>query len=92
MIMSIAHADTQDAERENLFGAWSDLVVGTRPEGLINCYMLETDESVQVLALWRSIDDHDRAIEEDATHPAYAVFEASGLDPTHSIHRVAGQI
>jgi hypothetical protein len=92
MIMSIAHANTQDAERENLFGAWSNLVVGSRPEGLVNCYLLETDESVQVVALWRSIEDHNRAIDDDVAHPAYAVFEAAGLDPVHSVHRVFGQI
>jgi hypothetical protein len=92
MIMSIAHANTQDAERDNLFGAWSDLVVGSRPKGLINCYMLESHESVQVIAIWSSIEDHDRAIGEDAAHPAYAVFEAAGLDPVHTTYRVAGHI
>jgi len=92
MIMSLAHASVGESEQLNVFGAWSNLTVGTRPEGLVDCYLLETDGVVQIAAIWKSVDDHDRAIHEEANHPAYAVFEASGADPTHSVFTVVGRL
>ena len=59
MIMSIAQAPVDEASHVNVFGAWSDLIVGERPTGLVDCYLLEADGVVQVAAVWRSIDDHD---------------------------------
>ncbi len=92
MIMSVAHAPVGESERDNVFGEWSDLVVGERPSGLVDCYLLETDGVVQIAALWTSREDHDRAVHEASNHPAYAVFEASGIDPTHSIYTVVGRL
>ena len=92
MILSLAHAPVEDASRDNLFGAWSDLVVGDRPNGLIDCYLLEDEGVVQVAAIWESAEAHDRAIGEERTHPAYIVFEASGLDPTHSVFSIVGRL
>ena len=92
MILSLAHAPVEDASRDNLFGAWSDLVVGDRPNGLIDCYLLEDEGVVQVAAIWESVEAHDRAIGEERTHPAFVVFEASGLDPTHSVFSIVGRL
>ncbi len=92
MILSLAHAPVEDASRDNLFGAWSDLVVGDRPNGLIDCYLLEDEGVVQVAAIWESAEAHDRAIGEERTHPAFVVFEASGLDPTHSVFSIVGRL
>ena len=94
MIVSIAHARTDEAAQANVFGAWSDLVVGNRPEGLVDCYLLKShdDDAVQIVAVWDSIDHHDRAVHDDGTHPAYAVFEAAGLDCTHTVLDVMGNI
>ena len=92
MILSIAHADADEAVHANVFGAWSDLVVGARPNGLIDCFLLKADDVVQVAAVWESEDHHDRAISEEGNHPAYVVFEASGLDATHNVFDVIGSI
>jgi hypothetical protein len=92
MIMSVAHASVDESEQRHVFGAWSNLIVGSRPEGLVDCYLLETEGAVQIAAIWTSVDDHDRAIHEEANHPAYAVFEASGADPTHSVYKVVGRL
>jgi hypothetical protein len=92
MIYSIAKADVDEAAHANVLGAWSDLVVGTRPEGLVDCYLLRTDDAIQVVASWASREHHDKAVHEDAAHPAYLVFEAVGLDCTHMVYDVVGTI
>lgn len=91
MIMSIAYASTDDAVSSNTFGAWSDLVVGDRPEGLIDAYLLQDDDEVRVVAIWASQEHHDRAAQDDA-HPVYDFFEACGLDPSHAVYRVEGRL
>lgn len=92
MILSIAEADADDAVHGNVFGAWSNLVVGNRPDGLVDSYLLREDGVVQVVAVWESLEHHDRAVHEDGAHPAYVVFEASGLDCTHRVLNVVGSI
>lgn len=92
MIISIAHADADDATHANVFGAWSNLVVGNRPDGLVDSYLLKAGATVQVIAVWESLEHHDRAAHEDRAHPAYLVFEASGLDCTHEVLDVIGSI
>lgn len=92
MIVSIAHAPVDSASSANVYGAWSDLLVGERPSGLVDCYLLEAEGAVQIVAIWARAEDHDRAIGEERSHPAFAVFEASGLDPTHSILKVIGHL
>jgi len=92
MIFSIAHANADEAAHANVFGIWSDLVVGSRPEGLVDCYLLRSGDIVQIVAAWESIDHHDRAVHEGDAHPAYLVFEAAGLDCTHTVLDVMGSI
>jgi hypothetical protein len=92
MIISIAQADADEATHANVFGAWSNLVVGQRPDGLVDSYLLRADSAIQVVAVWESLEHHDRAIHEDKAHPAYLVFEASGLDCTHEVLDVVGSI
>lgn len=92
MILSIAHAEADEAAHANVFGAWSDLVVGNRPDGLVDSYLVQRDSVVQVVAVWESRDHHDRAVGDEAAHPAYVVFEAAGLDPVHSVYSVVGTI
>lgn len=94
MIVSIARAKANEAAQANVFGAWSDLVVGNRPDGLVDCYLLNSadDDTVQVVAMWTSREHHDRAVHDDGVHPAYAVFETAGLDCTHTTLNVMGSI
>ena len=92
MILSIAHASVTDPTAEYIFGAWSDIVVGERPEGLVDCYLSQGDGIIHMVSIWESIEDHDRAIEEKANHPAYGFFEACGIDPTHTTYNVIGRL
>ena len=92
MILSIAHAEADEAAHANVFGAWSNLVVGDRPDGLVDSYLLRAGGKVQVVAVWESLEHHDRAIHEEGAHPAYVVFEASGLDCSHEVLDVVGSI
>lgn len=92
MIYSVARADVDEATQSNVLGAWSDLVVGERPVGLVDSYLLKSEGTIQIVAAWNSLDDHDRAVHEDSTHPGHAVFEAAGLDCTHTVYDVLGSI
>lgn len=92
MILSMAHASVSEADRDNLFGEWSDLVVGDRPVGLVTAYLVEEGDTVRVAALWENEDAHHQALHEEKSHPAFRVFEAAGLDPQHSIMKVVGSL
>ena len=92
MIVSIAKAEAGDATDHNLYGEWSDIVVGQRPEGLIDGFLLYGDGVVQVAAIWESRDAHDRALAEERSHPAYLLFEAAGLDHDHTVYEVVGRL
>ncbi|MGI9584153.1 MAG: hypothetical protein ACR2N7_01015 [Acidimicrobiia bacterium] len=92
VIVSIAHAEVTAATQANLYGAWSNLVTGDRPQGLDHCFLLESDGVVQVLAVWQSQDAHDRAIEDEGAHPAFAVFDAEGIDPNQTVFNVVGHL
>lgn len=92
MILSVAHASLEDADSTHMFGIWSDMVVGERPAGLVDAYLLEGEGSIHVHAIWESVEAHDRAVHEDLNHPAFGFFEACGLDPTHVVYRVVGRI
>ena len=92
MILSLAHSPVDEATRDNMFGAWSNVVTGARPDGLLECFLIEADGVVQVAALWESVDAHDRAIGDKSTHPAFGVFEAMGAEPTHTIFAVVGHL
>ena len=92
MILSIAHARVDDAARENLFGAWSDLLVGERPSGLVDCYLLEAEGTVQIVAIWESAAHHEQAVRGGSAHPGLHVFAACGVDPSHDVFKVMGRI
>lgn len=91
MIMSIAHASVTDASSSNTFGAWSDLVTGDRPGGLLDAYLLRSDEEIRVVAIWESFEAHDQAAADEA-NPVFDFFEACGLDPKHVVYRVEGRL
>ena len=92
MIFSMAHAEVGEAQRENLFGEWSDLVVGDKPKGLVACYLVEDGAHIRVAAVWHDAEAHDRALHEEQSHPAYRVFEAAGVDPHHAVMTVMGSL
>jgi len=92
LILSIAQAQIDDAARENLFGAWSELLVGDRPRGLVDCYLLEADGTVQIAAIWESAELHEQAVRGDEGHPGLRVFAACGVDPTHTVFTVVGRL
>lgn len=92
MILSVAHAAIDEASSAHLLAEWSNLLVGDRPAGLIDCYLVKGEGIVQVVATWTDADDHNRALEDEQSHPAFAVFEAAGLDPTHTVFEVMGRL
>lgn len=92
MILSISYVPVADATRENVFGAWSNLQVGERPEGLVDCYLLESDGVIQIASIWATKDHHEQAIQGPETHPGRVVFTACGLDPTHNVYKVVGRL
>jgi hypothetical protein len=92
LILSIAHATVEDAARENLFGAWSDLLVGDRPSGLVDCYLLEADGTIQIVAIWETEEHHEEAVRGGSGHPGLHVFAACGVDPSHEVFKVMGRI
>lgn len=92
LILSMAHAEVTQATRDNLYGEWSELIVGARPDGLVSCYLVEDADSVRVMAVWSDLGSHDRALADEGTHPAFAVFEAAGVDPQHTVLTVLGSL
>ncbi len=92
MILSMAHAKIPEADHENLMGKWSDLVVEDHPAGLIAAYLLRDGDFLRVAAVWKSIEDHDRALSQEKSHPAFQVFEAAGADPNHAVMPVMGSL
>jgi len=88
----MAHASVEDPTAEYIFGAWSDIVVGQRPDGLIDCYLSKGDGVVHMVSIWTSIEDHDRAMEEVKNHPAFGFFAACGLDPAQTSYEVIGRL
>ncbi len=91
MILSIAHASVDDPDADFIYGAWSDIVVGERPEGLVDSYLSKADGEVYMVSVWESIEAHDRALEASSDNPAFGFFAACGLDPTHDIYQVIGR-
>lgn len=92
MIFSVAEAEVADADSHHLMRAWSNLVVGERPEGIVDCYLLRGEGAWQVASVWESAESFDRALREERTHPAYVVFEAAGLDMDHTTMEVTGHL
>lgn len=92
MILSMAHAEVVEADRDNLYGEWSDLIVGEQPDGLLSAYLVTDAQYVRVAAVWESVEAHDRALADEKTHPAFRVFEAAGSDPHHTVMKVVGTL
>jgi hypothetical protein len=92
LILSVANAQVEEAARDNLFGAWSDLLVGERPSGLVDCYLLEADGTVQIVAIWESEEHHEAAVRGGTEHPGLHVFAACGVEPSHEVFKVMGRI
>lgn len=92
MILSIASAAVDEPDAEYIFSAWSDMIVGDRPEGLVDCYLSKTDQVLQMVSLWDTVEAHDSALSDRESHPALGVFAACGVEPEHSVYHVIGQL
>lgn len=92
MILSIASAAVDEPDAEYIYSAWSDMVVGDRPDGLLDCYLSKTEEVLHMVSFWDSVDSHDRALSDRETHPAFGVFAACGVEPQHATYHVIGQL
>ncbi len=89
-VISLAEADVESAEQAHIFAAWSNLVTGERPPGLVECYLVEGDGVIQVAGVWDNVEAHDRALADEANHPAFVVFEAAGVEASHSVSKIVG--
>ena len=92
MIFAVAEAEVAEADSHHLISAWSDLVVGERPQGMVACYLLRGEGMWQVASVWEHAESLDRALGEERSHPAYAVFEAAGVDMRHTSMEVTGHL
>lgn len=90
--MSIAHASVDDPDADYIFGAWSNMVVGQRPDGLIDCYLSRGDDVVYMISVWDDAASYDRAMGDRDSHPDYGFFEACGLEPTSTVYEVVGRM
>lgn len=92
MIFAVAEARVPDADSHHLMGAWSDLVVGEQPHGLVESYLLRGEDSWQIISVWDNAESLDRALGEERVHPANAVFDAAGVDCRHTMMNIAGHL
>lgn len=92
MILSIAHAAVDDAAQDNLFGAWSNLIVGDHPDGLVDAYLLEAEGVVQIVSIWQTSEHHDTAVRGEEGHLGLRVFAACGVEPSHDVYSVVGRL
>jgi len=92
VIFAVAEAEVAEADSHHVFGAWSDLVVGEQPHGLVETYLLRGDGLWQIVSVWHDAEALDRALGDERTHPANAVFDAAGIDCRHTTMHVAGHL
>jgi hypothetical protein len=92
MIFAVAEAEVAEADSHHLAGAWSNLVVGEQPDGLVESYLLSREGVWQVISVWDDADSLDRALGEEDSHPANAVFDAAGIDCRHTSMHVMGHL
>lgn len=92
MIFAVAEADVAEADSHHVLTAWSDLVVGDRPSGMLECYLLRGEGVWQIASVWVDDDSLNRALEDERNHPAYAVFEAVGAGLRHNSMHVTGRL
>ena len=91
-IVSLSQANVEKATSAHIYAAWNNLVTGARPAGLAECFLLEGDGVIQVLGMWDSTEAHDQALSDEANHPAFVVFEAAGVEVTHTLMHIVGSI
>lgn len=92
MIFAVAEAELAEADSHHVLGAWSDLVVGEQPHGLVESFLLRGDGRWQIISVWHDAESLDRALGEERAHPANAVFDAAGVDCRHTTMDVAGRL
>jgi hypothetical protein len=92
VIFAVAEAEVTEADSHHLAGAWSDLVVGKQPTGLVESYLVRGEGVWQVISVWDDADSLDRALGEEDNHPANAVFDAAGIDCRHTSMHVMGHL
>lgn len=92
MIFAVAEADVPEADSHHVLTAWSNLVVGDRPPGMLECYLLRGDGVWQVASVWHDQESLDQALGDERNHPAFAVFEAAGVDLRHNSMHVTGRL
>ena len=92
MIFAVAEAEVAEADSHHLAGAWSNLVVGEQPDGLVESYLLSREGVWQVISVWDDADSLDRALGGEGSHPANAVFDAAGIDCRHTSMQVIGHL
>jgi len=92
VIFAIAEAEVAEADAHHVLTAWSDLVVGDRPRGMLECYLLRGEGIWQIASIWEDDDALSQALGDEATHPAYGVFEAAGADLRHNSMQVTGRL
>ena len=92
VIFAVAEAEVAGVDSHHVFGAWSDLVVSDQPQGLVEAYLLRGDDLWQIISVWHDADSLDRALGDERTHPANAVFDAAGIDCRHTTMQVAGHL
>ena len=91
-VVSVSRAAVGDAVSAHIYAAWSNLVALDRPSGLSECHLFEDDGYFEVMAIWESREDHDAALAAESNHPGFVVFEASGVECSHSFKRVFGSL
>lgn len=91
-IVSVSRAKVDEAVSAHIYSAWSNLVALDRPKGLAECFLIEDDGIFEVMGVWESKDDHDAALAAEEIHPGFVVFEAAGVECTHTFKRLFGSI
>jgi hypothetical protein len=92
VIFAVAEAEVAEADSHHLAGAWSNLVVGNQPTGLVESYLLSGDGVWRVISVWDDVDSLNRALGEEGIHPANAVFDAVGIACRHTSMHVVGHL
>ena len=92
MILSVARVQIGEAEHSHLFAAWSNMVTMDHPSGLLECWLTQGDDRIEVVALWQDRAAHDAAVAEEGTHPAYRIFDATDTVADYEVLDVKGRI
>lgn len=91
MIVAIAQADVEEARVHHLIAAWSDLVTGDKPHGLVECLLMRGDDEWHVTSIWDSEESLAKAHEDEGSHPAFVIFDAADAVPRHTTLELTGR-